>query len=102
MILDMFDPDTFEWVYVRPADPRLAAEYDAFRAMFADLVAARAGQYVAVSGGQVVAAGPTLDGVFRKVKATHGHVPAYLVRVHAEVPEVRIGGMLVLEPGASR
>jgi hypothetical protein len=54
--------------YYRPEDPGEAAEYDAFVAMLPQLRVTNAGEYVAVSGGRVVARGPDLGSVLTRAK----------------------------------
>lgn len=84
------------WPYYRPADPAVAAEYDAFWCLFPTLLVSHKGRYVAVYQGRVIDAGDDLDSVSRRVRARHGAVPVYIVRVCDGSEAVRVGGIRIV------
>ncbi len=61
----------------RPSDPFLLPEYESFRRMLPDLLKTNAGQYVAISGGKVIAGGQKADEVVATVCANSGERPVY-------------------------
>lgn len=83
------------WPYYRPADPAVAAEYDAFWCLFPTLLASHKGRYVAVYQGRVIDTGDDLGSVSRRVRALHGGAPVYVARVCDGSEMVRVGGIRV-------
>jgi hypothetical protein len=85
-----------EVVHYRPPDPAEAAEFDAFLRLLPDLRPTHAHQYVAVSGGRVVAAGPHLG----TVRAAAGGAAYYCGWVEPVGGYVPRSGKVVVAPPA--
>jgi hypothetical protein len=84
--------------YHRPADPREAAEFDAFERLLPALRERHPDEYVAVCGGEVVAHGFWLDAVDREAKRLAPGRAVYLGWVEpGDEYVVRIGGVTVVE-----
>jgi hypothetical protein len=63
--------------YYRPSDPGEAVEFDSFVSILPQLRESHAGEYVAVLGGRVIAAGVHADAVFKRAEADAGAAPFY-------------------------
>lgn len=89
--------------YYRPADPAVAAEYDAFMRMLPDLRQTHGHQHVAVCGGRIVAAGTHLTEVHRIVRRAANGAAYYCGRVDPVGGYVFRSGQVVVPPagGAS-
>jgi hypothetical protein len=96
------DPGPSNVTYYRPADPAEAAEFDAFLRLLPQLRPTHGHQYVAVSGGRVVAAGVYLGDVERMARAAVGVAPAYVGWVEPVGGYVFMSGQFRIVPdGAS-
>ena len=77
MATDPEEPGEATMTYYRPDDPAAAAEFESFLALLPGLRGPHGGEYVAVRGGRVIAAGDDLDAVLKSARAAVGTTAFY-------------------------
>jgi hypothetical protein len=71
-------PPTLKAFPIRPSNPDLAREFDAFQRLLPQLLRSHRGQYAAVFKGQLVGTGPDKGELAQEVYRRHGSVPIYI------------------------